>query len=372
MLGDDAPHHQSGAGEEHGRQCQLRDHEPRSPPPLAGCAAVTGTRLHEPPGNTASGCIKRWHQTEDDPGAEAGQRQECEDPPVHCEVHPIRQAASRHEGILEHLDRCGGESQAHGPRDSGEQDTLDEELTDNLHAARAHGQTHGDLARAVRRACQQQVGDIRARHQQHERHHRHEDWKGGPETAANGGLTEQRNPRQHGAIRRRIRGRERGGNASEVLGGLRGRCTRCQPAEALERSDIALLARVGGHLRERLPQPGPGRKREALGHDANHRGRHAIDANGSADHRRVAFIARVPQRVAQDHDWRRAGTIVARVEAAPDGRCMADEAERVRRDKRSGEALRGSLVRDVHRGLEDSSQAIERALRRRPVLEIEI
>ena len=51
---------------------------------------------------------------------------------------------------------------------------------------------------------------------------------------------------------------------------------------------------------------------------------------------------------------------------------MADEAECVRRDKRSGEALRGSLVRDVHRGLADPGQAIERALRDRPVLEIEI
>ena len=70
--------------------------------------------------------------------------------------------------------------------------------------------------------------------------------------------------RLHVAVRRRIRGREPRLHASEILGRLRGRRARCQPAKALKRTGIALLARVCGHLRERLPQPGPRRKREAL------------------------------------------------------------------------------------------------------------
>ena len=62
------------------------------------------------------------------------------------------------------------EHEAEHSTHQAQEDALDEQLPDDAPARGAEGHPDGDLARAVRRSRQQQVGDVRAGDQQHEGH----------------------------------------------------------------------------------------------------------------------------------------------------------------------------------------------------------
>ena len=61
-----------------------------------------------------------------------------------------------------------GEEQADAAADEAEHHALDQQLTDDAPARGAEGDADGDLARPMRRAREQQVGDVRAGDEQHE------------------------------------------------------------------------------------------------------------------------------------------------------------------------------------------------------------
>ena len=66
------------------------------------------------------------------------------------------------------------EAEARDPRDKCEQHALDEQLPDDAPSSRADRDAHGHLTRAVGRAREQQIGDVRARDEEHEADGAHE------------------------------------------------------------------------------------------------------------------------------------------------------------------------------------------------------
>ena len=113
--------------------------------------------------------VQRGCQTEDDPGGQTDRRHEGDDGPVHREFHVVRHADILHRRVgppharhrHAHICEAG---------DEREQDALHQQLPDNTPTAGAQRDAHRDLVLAMRRAGEQEVGDVRAGDQQHEGH----------------------------------------------------------------------------------------------------------------------------------------------------------------------------------------------------------
>ena len=117
-----------------------------------------------------------------------------------------------------------------------------------------------------------------------------------------------------------------------------------------EPPDYPESAPVPGLLREvrdpgdRLPQVGEPREAEAVGHDANHFRRLAVDPDRPADHRRVGAVAVSPDVPREHDDRRRAGSLVRGPEVpAEDGR-LAEQAQAVLGNEDALESRRRPVV----------------------------
>jgi hypothetical protein len=147
-----------------------------------------------------------------------------------------------------------------------------------------------------------------------------------------------------------------------------------EPSEQLQREMLAaLLRRQVRHLRERQPEVGAERKLHPLGHDADNRGRHVVDADRPAEDRRVGAVAQLPDAVAEDRDGRRSRLVVLREEIAAQERPLPDQSEGVGRDVRPLVTLgHAPFVAHVHRRAVERRQPAEALLRLAQVLEIEV
>ena len=114
--------------------------------------------------------LPRWRQTEQQADAQSGQQHEDESAHVQVRIEHHRKENHR-----EHSPR-----QVHKPRSAGnagrraqhrEQHTFGKQLADDTSAAGADGQTDGDFPLALRRAHQQQVGDVGRDDEQHQTRH---------------------------------------------------------------------------------------------------------------------------------------------------------------------------------------------------------
>ena len=82
-------------------------------------------------------------------------------------------AASGHELDQDHGSKLGEK----GPQDSsqsGDQNTLREELADQPGTARTQCEAHADLPLAAGGAGEREIGDVSARNQQNQANHRHQ------------------------------------------------------------------------------------------------------------------------------------------------------------------------------------------------------
>ena len=92
---------------------------------------------------------------------------------------------------------------------------------------------------------------------------------------------------------------------------LRLRLRRCapisEPAEDLKLTHVSRLTRESGQAGERLPHVADDREPEAVRHDTDHGGGHAVDSHTAPDDGRVRVVPRGPDAAAQDDDRWRAG-----------------------------------------------------------------
>jgi hypothetical protein len=109
-----------------------------------------------------------------------------------------------------------------------EQHALGEELADDAPPGRAHGEAHAQLADARVRAREQQVRDVRAGDQQHERDREPEQQEHRP-GLADQGLADQHRAEHLVAVGVDIVLGDRGGDLRQLRTALCERCARRQP-----------------------------------------------------------------------------------------------------------------------------------------------
>ncbi len=160
-------HHEARAGEERQSQGELADDQDTGPAAHANAGGAGASTFLEHFVDVGFGDVQRRRQTEQDPGAERDRGEEGDDGAVHGELNPVRLADILRGGV-EETDADVGERQAEHTADDGKQHALDQQLPHDPPAVGAERDAHGNLARPVRRAREQQVGDVGARDEQHE------------------------------------------------------------------------------------------------------------------------------------------------------------------------------------------------------------
>ena len=294
----------------------------------------------------------RRHRADDERGRERhddGERQhravDTDPRPAWIEAHQLRGEQRAQTGHAPH-----GEQRAHDPAHRREDQRLGELEADDAGARRAERDANGDLARPRHGAGEEQIGNVRAGEEQHERH--------------GGELGEHVRPRML-AVERvcildahvplvvvlRILALQLLHDGMHVGVGTADRQAGREPRQhAGEHTAVALAAEVAVE-RERRPELGARRKDEPRRHDTDDGARHVVDANDASQHLRVRAEVAAPHPVAQDDDVRRLG--VARVvigERATQRGTRAQQMEVARRDAIAVYALRLLDVGDA--GLE--------------------
>ena len=254
------------------------------------------------------------------------------------------------------------------PADQGEQDTLDEQLLDDAAASRAERYAHRDFTRALRRPGQQQIGDVRAGDQKHERDGAHEREQHEPERSAAVALVERHDRGANVLVGVGIVAREGGCDRLEFRAGLRDRHTGREAAEHLQISHIAFHLGQVRQQRERHPQVGVDGELEPLRHHSDHRREHFVHFDRAPDNRWIAPVPSLPDAVPEDHHRLRSRAIVVCREITSEKRPLTDQIERICGHVRAAVSLRHSAaVADVHHRVSERRQPCERSRAPAPV-----
>ena len=287
--------------------------------------------------------LHRRHEPEHEHGAQRDRGQRAQDPAVHRVVHPIRQDVRRNRR-RENPRGGNRDTEAEHAGRAREDRALDQQLVDDAQPARAERRADRDLARAIGRARQHQVGGIGAGNQHDEKACGHERHPGRIGRPAEQPLIDGHHPCSHACVRLRVGRRHALRNRLDLASrvGLGDRVA--QPAEDAEGSRVTALSRNPGHARQRQPDLGRAGKPRSVRKDADHRRGIAVDQNRAADQAPVASVARGPGAVAENHDRRRARTIVFVCESAADDRLHADGRKGVGGDVRRVETVGGAAV----------------------------
>jgi hypothetical protein len=274
---------------------------------------------------------------------------------------------------VEPADARHREEQTERAGDQREQHALDEQLPDDLPAARADRHADADLRGPTRRAREQQVGHVGTRDEQHERDRAHQR----PEHELCLRREDHRHQRfRHGRqilVRVGVRPRQLGADTGQFRARL---FVRHAVTDSSEREVVPRLPRLLTERRRELRRREPDLlllgEPEALRHDADDGRRHAVQANRRAEHAGIAAVSLLPHGVGQHHHRRPSGTIVAGAEIAPEDWRDADHLEVVRRNVGPRVLLRDApLVAHVEGAAEDERHAGQRPRRGPPVVEVQ-
>ena len=245
---------------------------------------------------------RREHETEDGRAEHRGEREASVDGDLRAEGQLI--GAERRQ----QPDAGRADSDAEQPAGRGQEHGFHGDLADEARAAGAEGAADRELARPAGRADQQQVHQIhRADHQQEEdaglrQEHERPDRRDVVRVKRDNDRSES-GTRDHRGFR--IVAFEHGILRVELRLRLGDRGARLQPRDHLRRRPGVAACRpplLGvGRQRQIDPCLG-GEKPEARRQHADHRVRHAVDANRSTDHTRVAREPPPPGRVGQNGD----------------------------------------------------------------------
>ena len=196
------------------------------------------------------------------------------------------------------------------PLMQGEQHALDEQLPDDPPPARAERDADGDFARPVGRARQQQVGDVGAGDEQHERDRAHQRPEHRLDLRADDEVEERRDLRRDVLVAVLVLIRKLRGDVLHLAAGLLERGAVGQAAVDHEGSPLARQPEYRRPLGHRHPDLALERPFEAVGHHADDRGGNRVDADRFADDRGIGRIARFPDAAADQRNRRRALLVV--------------------------------------------------------------
>ena len=263
----------------------------------------------------------------------------------HAQIHPERKIDAGRHALHDQVHA----QQADAGREKGQDERLDEELSDDSGPAGAERGPQRELARAVRGAREKQDRDVAARDQQQdERHALGDEEKRGQQT--------RRRPDAQGRERHRV-GPHEPPIVRRVVTDADGRQLR--PGLASRRPFLEAAVHphggtqavgvVDGAPPQGQPELLPARHREALGHHAHDRRGDTADAERGTDDVGTGAEPRAPVVVADHHDLGRPDDFVRGREHAPPRGRHPRQRERGRAHLRPPRALRAAVVRDhVH------------------------
>ena len=367
---DEAAHHEPGAGEQHQRERQLRHNQRRRPAPSTYAARSRPSSLFEDFIDVGLGDVQRGRKAEHNSRQQADGEEEHEDVRVHVERHPVRLADVLRLAI-EPPNAQIADAQTDDAADEREENALDEQLPDDAPPGGAEREANGNFARPMRRARQQQIGDVRAGDEQHERDGAHQRPENSFDLRAQDAIEEGGHDGADVLVAVLILRRELVRDAFHLAARLLESRTVRQPTVC---DELALLPRPAKHrrpLRHRHPDLVLERPLESGRHDADDRRGDRVDANRFADDGRVGGITRLPDVGADQRHGRRVGCIVLRKKRAALHGFDADQIEGIRRDEPARIRFRQPVVAaDDHRAALNQRDAGKRAACATPVLEV--
>ena len=242
--------------------------------------------------------------------------------------------------------RDPGEREREHDGDRGEEAAFEKGLPREPAARGAQREPHGVLLRAFAAACQQQIGDVRARDE-------HEQQRGGLHGGHEGSGAGVRHagPEVENGDRPRAVGfgilalltlDDRGHLGTRLLQ----RDALRQLAEDPEKSAPALVPLVGG-VRQRRPDFRAFGNREARRGNADHFMGLAVQSDGLAHDAGVTRELPLPETMAEDGTPMLAGGFLFRQETATERRALAKGCEEIRRDVITRDLLRRLDPRQV-------------------------
>ena len=168
--------------------------------------------------------------------------------------------------------------QAQRAADDRQHEALGQQLPDQARPVGTERGPKRQLAAARRRARQEQVGNVGAADEEHERDDAEEEHGGLTQVGANDGGVERLERHAAAIVGLRILSRQRAGHGAQVRVSRRQRHARLQASHRLE--DVC-AARPRWRTRDRDHRPEIGLANELRGirHDADHRERFAIETN---------------------------------------------------------------------------------------------
>jgi hypothetical protein len=217
-------------------------------------------------------------------------------------------------------------------------------LPDDTRPSGAERRADGHLARPVHRPREEQVGDVRAGDQHHERHRAKQHEERRPDWPCD------RIPKRYdsylaGRIVGRVVASELRADAVEIGDCLSFGHSRLDSPEGFEVLATPARRRLGHVVADRRPDLGGrvearGDQRFVLGrHHANDLKRDVVHRNRAADDRRIGAKPPAPEAVAQDHDTPSSGTILLFQKVAAERWLHAEHREEIPADADGGQAL---------------------------------
>ena len=146
----------------------------------ATAAGRAARAIAEPLVQVGARRLERRHDSEHQAGQRRDRDGEADDPPIDGRGGEGRELDRRER--QQDAEADPGDNQTRQPRQDGQHQTLDEELTHQAALAGAQGEPHAHLAMAARRPDQHQVRDVGAGNQQDESDGDEQDDQGRPHT----------------------------------------------------------------------------------------------------------------------------------------------------------------------------------------------
>jgi hypothetical protein len=374
---------EAGAGEEQHRQPHLGDDEPLAEACVPGAADDAARFVLERRDQRRAGGLQRRCEAEEQRRQERAAKGEERDARVRRGRQRLRSGVER-----QHLQQQGprppGEGQADGRAGSGQHEALDQPLPHDRVAAGAEREANRHLLLARGAARQQQVGDVRARDQQHQTDHAHQHENRRRELLTQIGSSflarAQEQVLADEALAEALR---RVGDLLELLlvdlpvdhvhrrFRLLRRHARLQPRHDRQPAAAAVLQVVPGrrHLRlhhhrhEHVGAFADDDAVEARRRDADDRHRLAVERHAAVEDRRVAIEAPRPVAVGEDDHrmsaWR---AVVVLREGAADVRAHAEDVEVVAGDQLAVDAFGLAVGDERERRREAREDAVEHGI----------
>ncbi len=339
-----------------------------------GCAGAVPAAPHVG-GQIGAGAPERRNDGGQHPDDDGRERRRGDEQAVGANLIEAREVRRRHEREqLRQRPPCG---QPQRPTDQRKHEALDHHLLHEPRPRRAESRAHPELAGAIAGAREEQIGEVRAGDQQHERHRRGQHLERGPHARRHvvderSGADVDRTALAEDQVGHRTLD---GAGAGAALGfRLREGHARLQARERLRVVDDGRAGRrLDGQRRIQADRLAVVTQPDFLVGKGEARRRHAddvvmnaIDDDRPADHSGVAPEPVAPEAVREDHHGRRPLLRVrGHEESASSGR-DAQQGEQPRRDARTPHALRPFRRADRVVPTAERGDAVDRVRGSRP------